>query len=325
MEGKITFEEHFAMEGTFRELERFSIPGVAEDLGRRLLDLHDIRLGEMDEYGIEYAIQSQNAPGVQAEPDVKKAIEFAQRSNDYLAEECTKSPGRFGGFAALPLQDPEAAARELTRCMKDLGFHGALVNGFSQKDVEDSVIYYDGAEYWDFWKVVEELDAPFYLHPRNPLPSRLQYFEGHPWFTNSAWAFAMETAMHALRLMGSGLFDAAPKLKIILGHLGERIPYDLWRLDHRIKKSPRGIPAKKTMREYFLENFVITTSGNFRDPTFRCAEEEVGLERIMFSVDYPFETTADAATWFDNREMDEADRLRVGRTNAVRLFKLDLD
>ncbi len=325
MDGKITFEEHFMMDGSFGGLERFSVPGMAEDLGRRLLDLHGTRLSEMDQFGIEYAILSFNAPGIQAIPHTQQAIERARQANDYLAGEIAKRPDRFGGFAALPLQDPEAAVEELRRCVKDLGFVGALVNGFTQIGDEENVTYYDLPEYRVFWAAVEELDVPFYLHPRNPLPSRSQIFDGHPWFLNSAWAFAMETAMHALRLMGSGLFDEFPRLKLVLGHLGERIPYDMWRVDHRIKKSPRGIPAKKTISEYMRENVYLTTSGNFNDPTFHCAIEEVGLERVMFSVDYPFETTEDAATWFDNTEMEEADRLRVGRTGAIELFKLDLN
>ncbi len=323
MQGKITLEEHFAMEGTFGGTSRFSVPGMAEDLERRLLDFEDIRLKEMDEFGIELAIQSFNAPGVQAILGASEAVELSRRANDYLAEKCTQRPDRFAGFAALPMQDPEAAIMELTRCIGELGFRGALVNGFTQKDTPDSVIYFDGPEYRPFWAAVEALGVPFYLHPRNPLPSRSHYFEGHPWFTHSAWAFAMETAMHALRLMASGLFDEHPNLQIILGHLGERIPFDLWRLDHRIKKSPQGIPATKSMRHYMQNNIHLTTSGNFHDPTLQLSITEMGLERIMFSVDYPFETTEDAAAWFDNCGLSDADKLTVGRTNAQRMFGLD--
>jgi len=323
MQGKITLEEHFAMEGTFADTSRFSMPGMAEDLQTRLTDFENIRLKEMDEFDIELAIQSLNAPGVQAMLETSEAVEMAQRANDYLAEQCARRPDRYAGFAALPMQEPEAAIDELTRCIRDLGFKGALVNGFTQKDTPETVIYFDGPEYRPFWAAVEALNVPFYLHPRNPLPSRSQYFEGHPWFTNSAWAFAMETAMHALRLMGSGLFDEFPKLQIILGHLGERIPFDLWRLDHRLKKSPQGIPAKQPMRYYMQNNVHLTTSGNFHDPTLNLSITEMGLERIMFSVDYPFETTSDAAVWFDNCELSSADKVTIGRTNAQKMFNLD--
>lgn len=324
MQGKIALEEHFTLPETRNEMSRFSLPGTGEDLKRRLTDLHDIRLGEMDKFGIELAIQSFNAPGVQAVPNVDNAIELAQRANDTLAEEVAKRPDRFAGFAALPLQDPDAACVELTRCIKELGFKGALVNGFTSKGDMETVIYYDLPEYRPFWASVQELGMPLYLHPRNPIQSRLQSYEGHPWLEHSPWAFAMETALHTLRLLGSGVFDDYPDVQLIIGHLGERIPYDLWRLDHRIRKSPQGIPAKKSMRDYMQSNVHLTTSGNFHDPTLHCAMTEIGADRIMFSVDYPFETTADAATWFDVSDISEADRLQIGRNNAVNLFKLDL-
>ena len=131
--------------------------------------------------------------------------------------------------------------------------------------------------------------------------------------------------MHTLRLMGSGLFDDYPKLQLVLGHLGERIPFDLWRLDHRLKKSPQGIPAKKSMREYMCNNIHLTTSGQFYDPPLHLCMQEVGVERIMFSVDYPFETTEDACNWFDDAELMEADRLSIGRINAIKLFNLHLN
>jgi len=324
MQGKITLEEHFALAETFTNTMRFS-NGLAEDLRRRLMDLQGDRLKEMDRFGIEFAIQSLNSPAVQAVPDVAEAIEMARRANDMLADEVAKRPDRLAGFAALPMQDPEAAIEELTRCIRELAFVGANVNGFSQKGNSNTHIYYDIPEYRPFWAAVEELAVPFYLHPRNPLTDQMPIFAGHPWFTNSPWAFALETAMHALRLMGSGLFDDHPKLKLVLGHLGERIPFDLWRLDHRIKKAPQGIPAKKTMRNYMCENVYLTTSGQFYDPPLHLTMHEVGVERIMFSVDYPFETTEDACTWFDGAELSESDRLAIGRNNAIKLFNLNLE
>ena len=324
MRGKITLEEHFALPETFTSTTRFSKKGMGEDLRRRLMDLQGDRLKEMDQFGVEFAIQSLNSPAVQAVQNVRAAIELAERANDVLANEVAKRPDRLAGFAALPMQDPEAAIVEMRRCIKDLGFVGINVNGFSQKEDLNSLIYYDVPAYRPFWASVEKLDVPFYMHPRNPLTDQMPFFEGHPWFTNSPWAFALETAMHTLRLMGSGLFDDFPNLQLIVGHLGERIPFDLWRLDHRLKKSPQGIPAKKTMREYMCNNIHLTTSGQFYDPPLHLAMHEVGVERIMFSVDYPFETTKDACTWFDSAELSKADRLTIGRNNAINLFNLNL-
>ena len=135
------------------------------------------------------------------------------------------------------MQDPDAAAAELTRCVRDLGFKGALVNGFSEVGHAGAVVYYDDPAYLPFWAIVEQLGVPFYLHPRDPLASREPIYEGHPWFMGPVWAFGVETALHALRLMASGLFDRHPRLTIILGHLGEGLPYSIWRMDHRLAKS----------------------------------------------------------------------------------------
>ena len=225
------------------------------------------------------------------------------------------------------MQDPEAAARELERSVNDLGFRGALVNGFSQIGDNNSAVYLDLEQYWPFWEVVERLGVPFYLHPRDPLPSMAQIYDGHPWLMGPTWAFGQETAVHALRLMCSGLFDAYPKLKIILGHLGEGIPYSLWRIDNRngwTKRPPR-YPAKRNIAEYFSENFYLTTSGNFRTQTMIDAILEIGADRILFAIDYPFEGVGDAALWFDDATISEADRVKIGRTNALKLFKLAED
>jgi 2,3-dihydroxybenzoate decarboxylase len=189
-------------------------------------------------------------------------------------------------------------------------------------DVEDSAVYYDLPQYWPFWTLVESLNVPFYLHPRLPLPSRQQEYEGHPWFVGPAWAFMAETSIHALRLMASGLFDQYPKLTIILGHLGENIPAHIWRTDHRIRKTPLGIPARKPLAAYLRENFYLTTSGNFRTSTLQGAIAEVGVDRILFSADWPFEEIRDAADWFDKANIGEADRAKIGRVNAQKLFKL---
>ena len=210
--------------------------------------------------------------------------------------------------------------------MKDLGFKGSLVNGFSQVDQPENLVYYDAPQYADFWQTCEQLDAPFYLHPRNPIPSWSQIYAGHPWLMGPTWAFGQETAVHALRLMASGLFDKHPRLKIILGHLGEGLPYSIWRVDHRNGwvKEEKAYPAKKKLGDYFQDNFYLTTSGNFRTQTLIDAMLEIGSDRILFSTDWPFENIDHAAIWFDQTSISSADRLKIGRTNAIELFKLKL-
>jgi gamma-resorcylate decarboxylase len=317
---RIALEEHFALPDTLGDSEQYAVAGSWSGFQQKLLDLGDVRLAEMDRHGIALSILSLNSPAIQAIPDTRGAIETARRANDALAEAVGRRPDRFAGFAALPMQDPEAAARELARAVGELGFHGALVNGFSERGAE--ILYYDDPIYLPFWAEVERLRVPFYLHPRDPLLSREPIYEGHPWFQGSAWAFGAETSIHALRLMASGIFDRHPRLTMILGHLGEGLPYNVWRIDHRLSKSPRGIPAKRTMGEYLRSNVYLTTSGNFRTPTLVDAIAEVGEDRIMFSVDYPFEDTSEATEWFDRAEITEEQRRKIGRENAIALFKL---
>jgi gamma-resorcylate decarboxylase len=326
MQGKIALEEHFAVDAPDQDTaSRLAGNATWAETARRLVDFHDLRLNDMDACGIEYAILSLNAPAVQMILDPKEAIAAARRSNDFLAEQIARRADRFGGLAALPMQDPDAAAEEFTRCVKELGFHGALVNGFTQRHVSDSVVFYDGPDYRPFWAQVESLGLPFYLHPRTSIYERAHHYEGHPWLFSSAWGFAAETAIHLLRLIGSGLFDDCPKLQIVVGHLGERIPFDMWRIDHRIATIPAGYPAKKPVSAYMRSNVHITTSGNFSDNALRCALAELGVERTLFAVDYPMEVMADGAGWFDRTPvLSDQERLAVGRTNAIKLFKLAL-
>jgi predicted TIM-barrel fold metal-dependent hydrolase len=320
MQGKIAVEEHFRIEETRGSEARY--PGSYwSGLSGKLLDVHGARLAEMDKTGIEIAVLSLNSNAIQGMFDTAKAVEVARRANDALAQAVAKRPDRFAAIAALPMQDPQAAADELKRCVRELKFKGALVNGFSQVGAADTAVYYDLPQYRPFWAEVERLGVPFYLHPRDQLPSRRQAYEGHPWLIGSPWGFAEETAIHALRLMGCGLFDEYPKLQIVLGHLGERIPYDLWRLDHRLRQVP-GRPAKRTMSDYFHTNFHVTTSGHFCTQSLIHAILTVGADRVMFAVDYPFEDHVQGCTWFDAAEIAEADRTKIGRTNAMALFDL---
>lgn len=325
MQGKIALEEHFAIPETLEDSRGYFPDRVWQEVKSRVMDIQDRRLREMDAEGIEMMLLSLNAPAVQAIPDKARAVEIARKANDYLAEQVRKRPDRFQGLAALAMQDPDDAARELERCVKEFGFRGALVNGFSQ--IGDATGYYDMPQYRPFWAVVERLGVPFYLHPRNPLPRDAKIYEGHPWLLGPVWAFGHETAVHALRLMGSGLFDAHPNVQIILGHMGENLPFALWRVDNANAwiENRHNYPAKRRMRDYFRENFYVTTSGNFHTPALYNAMLEMGADRVMFSTDWPFENIDHAARWFDACPISENDRIKIGRTNARRLFKLGND
>jgi predicted TIM-barrel fold metal-dependent hydrolase len=325
MLGKIALEEHFAVEETLADSLPFVPPDHQAELKHRLFDFYDKRLGLMDRHGIEMMILSLNAPAIQAIAEPRRATELARRTNDALADVVAKRPERFQGFAALAMQDVDGAIREYQRCIRELKFRGALVNGFSQVNDPNGAVYLDLAQYRPFWAEVQKLDYPFYLHPRNPLPTHSQIYEGHPWLLGPTWAFGQETAVHALRLIGSGLFDEYPRIQIVLGHLGEGLPYSMWRIDHRNAwvKAPHKHKAKKKIVEYFNANFHLTTSGNFRTQTLIDAMLEIGADRILFSTDWPFENIDHAADWFDACSISEADRIKIGRANARRLFKLD--
>jgi 2,3-dihydroxybenzoate decarboxylase len=320
----IALEEHFAIPETLDDSAQYASPAAGagwDALRAHLLDLGRGRLDDMDAHGIRLAILSLNSPAIQAITDPRRAIEVARRANDVLAAAVAAHPDRYAGFAALPLQDPDAAIAELTRCVRDLGFCGALVNGFTDGP-SGEVLYYDDPRFERFWAAVEDLDVAFYLHPRDPWPSREPILDGHPWLGGPVWAFTIETATHALRLMASGLFDRHPRLKIILGHLGEGLPFSIWRIDHRLRKASRGMPARRLPGDYLRANCHLTTSGNFSTTAFGQAVAEMGVGRVLFSVDHPFERTVDAVTWFRELDLTEHDRTAVASGNAAALFRL---
>ncbi len=326
MKNKIAFEEHFAIEETLEQTRSFAgDSGVWDDFTREILDLGNERLDHMDKTGIEFAILSLNAPGVQRILKADEAMNVAKKANERMAEAVARHPGRYAALAALPMHDPDAASKELTRCVKDLGFKGCMVNGFQQVGDAENVKYYDLPEYRSFWATVSKLDVPFYLHPRMQIPSRAPIYDGHPWLMSSPWGFAVETSIHSLRLCGSGLFDDYPNLRICIGHLGENIPFGLWRIDARMQFSRRAYRGKRPLGDYFRQHFHITTSGNFNDPAFRCTLETIDNDKVYFSADYPFERMEDAANWYDATPVITAEqRRKIGRTNAIRLFKLAL-
>lgn len=323
---KIGLEEHYAIPETLGGSMVYfkDYPGQTDIQTTRLLDILDLRVGEMDENGMDMMVLSLNSPAIQEIYDAPKAVETAKIANDRMADAIAQKQNRFRGFAALPLQDPDEAAKELQRAVNELGFVGALVNGYSQIGGEDRYKYLDDPMYLDFWSEVEKLDVPFYLHPREPMPCNMGQIEGHYWIYGAPWSFGVETSTHVLRLMCSGLFDRYPKLKLMLGHLGEGLPFLIWRCSHWLEKRSRGVPAKKTMIEYLNENVWVTTSGQFHAPPLICTILQMGADRILFSTDYPFEKVCDASDWFATCPISEGDRYKIGRQNAIDLFKLDL-
>src|SRR6201997_1859363 len=260
--GRVALEEHFDFAGTEKSSSASSGGPEFQD---QIKDLGSGRIAQMDRGNVEVCILSLVGPGIQAITNSRQAAEVARQANDHLAENIAKNPKRLKGFAALALQDPQEAAQELTRCIKELGFCGALVNGFIQFAEADTIGFYDMPQYRDFLATVQALDVPFYLHPRSPLPAHQPAYQGHPWLIGSVWGFTAETSIHVLRLMGGGLFDEYPRLKLIIGHLGEGLPCNIWRIDNRISRTLGVRPkAKHPIGNYLRENFYITTSGNFR-------------------------------------------------------------
>ncbi|GAB7545906.1 amidohydrolase family protein [Cupriavidus sp. 8B] len=314
---KIALEEHFMAPG-FQAYSKGYLQhidaAVMADLAKRLADFDDIRIGEMDRAGIDFTILSQTGPGVQGETDRAAALGRARENNDFLAAQVARHPTRFAGFAALPMHDPVTAADELERAVKQLGFKGSLVNGHTQG------VYYDDPAYDVFWERMQALDVPMYLHPTDAFVAPHVY-AGHPEISGAAWGWGVETASHALRLVFGGVFDRFPRLKLILGHMGEGLPFQRWRFDSRFAVYSHGIKLAKKPSEYIGSNIVITTSGVCSPAALNGAIAEMGAEAVLFSVDYPYESTAIAADFIEQAPMDEATRSLVCHGNAERILK----
>jgi predicted TIM-barrel fold metal-dependent hydrolase len=319
---KVAIEEHFV----FPEYEEYvskawMSPEMHKRMVGRLSDIGGSRLEQMEASGIQLAVLSLVTEGIQAEPDTARAVLKASKANDMLAEVIEHYPGSFAGLATVALQDPDEAIKELQRSVRELGLKGVCVNGFTT--TQEGGDYYDHEKFLSFWQCLEELDVPLYLHPRYPLPSQRAIYDGRPELLGSTWGFGVETATHAMRLITSGLFDRVPRAQVILGHLGETLPFTLYRMQGRMK-ALRGSDLKKPVTEYLHENFHIATSGNFHTPTLLGALMEIGADRVMFAVDYPFEEMIEASEWFDGVPIASHDRTKIGRENAVNLLSLDV-
>jgi predicted TIM-barrel fold metal-dependent hydrolase len=327
MEGKVALEEHFNnRHWNAKSEEERNGKAYAQDVERCLLDSHQC-IEEMDRAGIERCILSLTSPGVQSVVDRKEAVELARNANDYAYELTQKHPERLPAFASVALQDPESAVRELERAVQSLGLKGVLINGYSNVGPEEEVQYLDEGSLEEFWSCVSWLNVPLYLHPREPLPSQTRSIRGYPELGGSAWPFAYETSTHAVRLMLSGVFDRYPAIQVIFGHLGEGLPFMISRLQLRLdeqREGSKGSRAKHRRSHYFASNFYVTTSGHFHTKPFNEAVEQIGVERILFSVDYPYEQMDVGARWFDDMRLENSKKRLIGRENADRLFSLNL-
>ncbi len=290
-------------------------------VGDRLTEFDATRLAGMDASGISMSILSHTVPGVQGIVDPATAVSAARDVNDFLASQVSKHPNRFGGFASVALHDPTAAVKELERAVNQLGFKGVMINGYSNVDNAHTGEYLDEEKFLPFWEAVAALDVPAYLHPRPALDQRI--YKGHNELLGATWGFAPETATHALRLVFSGLLDRFPTLTIILGHLGETLPYFAWRIQHCFEYNPADKRLQRRLQDYLCDNFYVTTSGNFNDQALICAVLTIGADRILFAVDYPYETMEPAARWIERAPISENDRRKIASGNARRLFKLN--
>lgn len=293
---------------------------------QKLTDYDGKRIEEMDRYGIEMSVLSLTVGGPQAMTDPERAQDMARRGNDALARAVASQPRRLAGLGALAMHDVDVACREFERAVKVLGLRGVLLNNFQWAGKNgEQVLFYDRPEFDAFWALAQDLDVPVYLHP-NLVPevgARDQDYQGFEWLKHAAWEFSTHTGLHTLRIITSGVFDRFPKAQLIIGHNGEHIVHDLWRIDNRIKLTPFGYIGK-SVRSYFRTNVHITTSGAFTSPGLRHAIEEIGADRIMFAVDYPFENNEAGMSWFESAPISDAERLAIGRANAIRLLKLPL-
>lgn len=316
---KIALEEHFM----FKNLLPYSAglgASVSQEAAsawvKKLLDFEQMRLDQMDMAGIELSVLSLPAPGVQQDPDVARAIAAARACNDQLATQVARRPGRYAAFAHLPMQAPEAATKELERCVRELGFLGALING------QSCGLYLDNSCYDEFWAMVEALKVPVYLHPGNPV-DRPAVYNGQDALWGAVWSWMAETSAHALRLVVAGVFERHPNIQLILGHMGECLPFHLWRIDQRYPDANHGgytLPHPPSF--YIKRNIAITTTGVCDNAALKCSLELLGADRVMFSVDYPYEDSKQAGDWIENAPLDETVKAMICYDNAKRILNL---
>ena len=286
----------------------------------RLLDLGERRIHDMDETGIDRQVIFLTAPGVQIF-DAATANALAVSTNDELDAACRKYPDRFTPLCAVAPQDPETAARELERCVKQLGMKGLVINSHTRGE------YLDDPKFWEIFEAAEALDVPVYIHPRTPSPAMLKPM-AEVGVEAAMFGFGVETGLHLLRLIISGVFDRFPRLRIVVGHLGEALPFWLYRIDHmhgaavRSGRHPRIKPLQKKPSDYMRENVYITTSGMPWAPAIKFTQDVIGMDRVMYAMDYPYQFVPAEVTMTDNVEISDADKKKLFQTNAEKVFNI---
>ena len=318
----IALEEHFIMPSEERNLPSGAHRGndreklLGFDVVGALLDLGDARLAAMDAAGIDLQVLSHNQPGCQA-LEAGAAIALARDVNDLLFHTVKAHPDRFAAFAALPTADPSAAVKELDRAITRLGFKGAMINGHTHGS------FLDDKRFWCILECAQALGVPIYLHPSKPHPAVMKaYFEGYEELALAAWGFGIDTGAHFLRLVFAGVFDAFPNLTFILGHLGEGLPFMLHRINDQtcLAAARRGL--KRAPTQYLTENLVVTCSGNFSTPAFLCAVMALGVDNVLFSVDWPYESNSAAVDFLKRQALSPHDLGKVAHINAERVLRL---
>jgi 2,3-dihydroxybenzoate decarboxylase len=290
----------------------------AEHMRKKLDDLGALRIADMDEAGVDFQVLSHGAPSTQRLSG-NEGVVLARKINDRLAGAVKANPKRFAAFGAIPTAEPKAAADELERCVTQLGFVGTMVHGLCNG------VFFDDKRFWPIFERAEKLDVPIYLHPGVPHPTVIDlyfkdYMAKHPGIANAGWGFTMETAVLAIRMVLSGVFEAYPKLRFILGHMGETIPFSSWRIDMTLG---RDGPHGKGFRDRFIEHFYVTTSGFFSSNALQCVINEMGIDRVMFSIDYPFVDNKPGTKWaIEELDMPPADKEKLLSGNARRILKL---
>ena len=322
----ITLEDHFTTpmakgllppENEARKHHRAAMnKRLGFDSEAELLDMGKSRIAAMDAAGIDFQVMSMTAPGCQAY-DAATSIPLARDANERMHAAIKANPARLGGFAALPTADPAQAAKELERAVKQLGLKGALINGHTRGS------FMDDKKYWVIFEAAQAMGVPIYLHPTLPHAAVMKaYFEDYEEIAGAAWGFAADTGVHYLRLIFAGIYDTFPDLKIIVGHLGEGLPFCMQRLNLHCEMDAAHRGLRKTPLRYLRENMLITTSGNFSIPAFMCCYLEMGPDNIMFSVDWPYERNTDGTDMLKHLPISPQDLEKVAYRNAERILHL---
>lgn len=316
----IAIEEHFFPD--FVSLGESPIPEIEHQAGfKRMADWGEGRLADMDAAGIDMQVLSMPTWLVQDmvdQPD--EALRLARLTNDTAYKAVKANPDRFAAFATLPTAQPEAAAQELERAVGTLGMRGAMIPGHVRGR------FLDDQFFWPIFEAAEKLDVPIYLTIRNPPPVVMEaYYSGFAPEVNHAlawagWGWHCEGGLHCLRLILSGVFDRFPNLQIIIGHLGENLPFSIDRADWFLSATAKNL--ERRVGDYFRNNFYITTSGYFYVPPLQCALAAVGVDRMLFAVDYPFADNAEGVQFLENAPISPADRAKIAHENTERLLRI---